>query len=70
MLTRQQNVNDDSLIQTVTKVNEQERGLERSEYSGVRIGIQCSKTLSVNRSGTMLNVCEGLFLALGHFFSY
>ena len=70
---RQQNVTDDSLIWTVAEVNEQERGLERSDwskYSGVRIGIQCTKTFSVNRSGTMLNVCEGLVLALGRFFSY
>ena len=36
----------------------------------MRIGIQCTKTFSVNRSGTMLNVCEGLVLALGRFFSY
>ena len=28
---RQQNVNDDSLIRTVAEVNEQERGLERSD---------------------------------------
>lgn len=34
------------------------------------IGIQWTKTFSVNRFDTMLNVCEGLVLALGRFFSY